>query len=201
MAVAKRKTRVGIIFGPSHGFITRAAIDFAARDAKFHGYDMLLVLAYYFEANAVEQRYCLPVMCAEIDLHVLMASDDDVLKIEPKSELFVVLSPPVVRLENDGDECVAVLDSCGAYHGLNVPCWMLDTDYDGQCFRADQIFFPRTCGWENIKKKLKGADFAPEAWDVMRGNRSMPFSWQGRAAVKVLTDHGSELIWDSARAS
>ncbi len=26
--------------------------------------------------------------------------------------------------------------------GDDVPRWMPDTDYDGQCFRAGQIFFP-----------------------------------------------------------
>ena len=33
-----------------------------------------------------------------------------------------------------------------------MPCWMLDSDYNNLCFRATQVFFPRTGAWESLKK-------------------------------------------------
>ena len=36
--------------------------------------------------------------------------------------------------------------------GNDVPCWMLDSDYNNLCFRATQVFFPRTGAWESLKK-------------------------------------------------
>ena len=80
-----------------------------------------------------------------------------------------------------------------ALKGDDVPCWMLDTDYDGQCFRAGQIFFPRTSAWDNIRKTIR-ADFDEEVWERLRGNVSAPFIAGEQIAVKVLDDRGNELL-------
>ena len=39
--------------------------------------------------------------------------------------------------------------------GDDVPCWMLDTDYNGLVFHGSQVFFPRTAAWDNLKKALR----------------------------------------------
>src|SRR5205814_343189 len=39
--------------------------------------------------------------------------------------------------------------------GKDVPCWMLDSDYNGLCFKATQVFFPRTAAWDDLKRALK----------------------------------------------
>ncbi len=39
----------------------------------------------------------------------------------------------------------------------NLPCWMLDTDYNGMVFFASQVFFPKTSAWDNLQKSLKGS--------------------------------------------
>jgi adenine-specific DNA-methyltransferase len=36
--------------------------------------------------------------------------------------------------------------------GNDVLYWMLDTDYNGICFRASQAFFPRMGAWTELKE-------------------------------------------------
>ena len=79
--------------------------------------------------------------------------------------------------------------------GDDVPCWMLDADYNGLCFRASQVFFPRTAAWDSLKKALKG-DYEDSVWDHLAGARSAPFESgeQKQVAVKVIDDRGNELL-------
>lgn len=79
--------------------------------------------------------------------------------------------------------------------GNDVPCWMLDADYNGLCFRASQVFFPRTAAWTDLKKALKG-DYDDTVWDHLAGTRSAPFEAgdEKQIAVKVIDDRGNELL-------
>jgi len=79
--------------------------------------------------------------------------------------------------------------------GNDVPCWMLDADYNTLCFRASQVFFPRTAAWDGLKKALK-ADYDESVWDHLAGTRSAPFEAgdQKQIAVKVIDDRGNELL-------
>ncbi len=79
--------------------------------------------------------------------------------------------------------------------GSDVPCWMLDGDYNGLCFRASQVFFPRTAAWSDLKKSLKG-DYDDSVWDHLAGTRSAPFEpgEHRQVAVKVIDDRGNELL-------
>lgn len=79
--------------------------------------------------------------------------------------------------------------------GSDVPCWMLDGDYNGLCFRASQVFFPRTAAWSDLKKSLKG-DYDDTVWDHLAGTRSAPFEAgdHRQVAVKVIDDRGNELL-------
>jgi adenine-specific DNA-methyltransferase len=79
--------------------------------------------------------------------------------------------------------------------GADVPAWMLDGNYDGLCFRASQVFFPRTAAWDDLKKALK-ADYDESVWDHLSGTRSAPFEVgeQKQIAVKVIDDRGNELL-------
>ena len=75
----------------------------------------------------------------------------------------------------------------------NVPCWMLAPDYDGQCFRAGQVFLPRTGAWDKISRAVK-ADFDDTVWEHLRGSVSAPFVAGEQVAVKVIDDRGNELM-------
>jgi hypothetical protein len=79
--------------------------------------------------------------------------------------------------------------------GDDVPCWMLDADYHGLCFRASQVFFPRTAAWDSRRKALK-ADYDETVWDHLAGARSAPFEAgeQKQVAVQVIDDRGNELL-------
>lgn len=79
--------------------------------------------------------------------------------------------------------------------GDDVPCWMLDADYNNLCFRASQVFFPRTAAWDSLKKALK-ADYEESVWDHLAGTRSAAFEAgeHKQIAVKVIDDRGNELL-------
>ena len=71
----------------------------------------------------------------------------------------------------------------GAYEHLN----------GGQCFRAGQVFFPRTGAWDKIRRAIK-ADFDDTVWEHLRGSVSAPFVAGEQVAVKVIDDRGNELM-------
>jgi len=77
----------------------------------------------------------------------------------------------------------------------NLPCWMLDTDYNGLAFYATQVFFPKTAAWDNLKRAL-GASLDESVWDHLAGTVSEPFlpGGQKRVAVKVIDERGNELM-------
>jgi adenine-specific DNA-methyltransferase len=79
--------------------------------------------------------------------------------------------------------------------GHDVPCWLLDTDYNGLCFHVSQAFFPRTAAWDNLKRALKG-QFDDTVWDHLAGTTSAPFEpgEHRQVAVKVIDDRGNELM-------
>ena len=81
------------------------------------------------------------------------------------------------------------------YHGDDVPAWLLDTDYNGNCFHVCQAFFPRTSAWDNLKKALKGT-YQEDVWDHLAGTTSAAFEAgdQRQIAVKVIDDRGNELL-------
>ena len=79
--------------------------------------------------------------------------------------------------------------------GGDVPCWLLDTDYNDLCFHVSQAFFPRTGAWENLKRALRG-EYDESVWAHLAGTTSAPFEpgENGKIAVKVIDDRGNELL-------
>ena len=82
-----------------------------------------------------------------------------------------------------------------ARSGSEVPCWLLDTDYNDLCFHVGQAFFPKTGAWENLKKALRG-HYNEDVWDHLAGAVSAPFEAgeHGQVAVKVIDERGNELM-------
>ncbi|MGD0900620.1 MAG: hypothetical protein ABR915_22540 [Thermoguttaceae bacterium] len=79
--------------------------------------------------------------------------------------------------------------------GSDVPCWLLDTDYNDLCFHVSQAFFPRTGAWENLKRALRG-EYDESVWAHLAGTTSAPFEpgENRKIAVKVIDDRGNELL-------
>ncbi len=204
---------IAIVFGPANGAISERAVIEAGKEARHKNYARLLVIAFAIEPAARETiekgeaTFGLPAIYAQASTDLVMS---DLLKNMRSSQIFSVVGLPEVELkkatektEDGGDLWQVTLHgldifdpatmetkSCG---GEDVPCWMLDTDYDGQCFRAGQVFFPRTHDWDKIRKAVR-ADFDDTVWEHLRGNTSAPFIAGEQIAVKVIDDRGNELM-------
>jgi adenine-specific DNA-methyltransferase len=137
----------------------------------------------------------------------------DLLKTQRSSQIFAVCGQPdvdVVPLAPvpDGDGTLRwqiklrgldVFDpvTMETHHcnGDDVPAWMLDTDWNGMVFHADQVFFPRTSAWEGLRRALKGTH-DDSVWAHLSGDLSAPFEAVNdtEIAVKVIDDRGNELM-------
>ncbi len=204
---------IAVVFGPANGAISERAVIEAGQEARNKGYARLLTIAFAIEPAARETiehgeaTFGLPAIYAQASTDLAMS---DLLKNMRSSQIFSVCGLPDVALrkadekaDNGGDLYQVELRGLDVFdpismetdsrNGDDVPCWMLDPDYDGQCFRAGQVFFPRTGAWDKIRKAVK-ADFEDTIWEHLAGAVSAPFIAGEQVAVKVIDDRGNELM-------
>ncbi len=205
---------VAVVFGPANAAISEMSVLDAAKEARAKGFNRLLAIAFAIEPPArktielCEETAGIPALYVQASTDLAMS---DLLKNMRASEVFSVCGLPDIELtacgkQDDGEPLYQVkllgLDtfdpvSMETKHdkGHNVPCWMLDTDYDGQCFRAGQVFFPKTSAWDKIRNALR-ADFEESVWQHLASDTSEPFvaGDNGKIAVKVIDDRGNELL-------
>ena len=203
----------GVVFGPATAAIVEPTIIAAAEEAKAKRYTRLLVIAYEIDSHARvavergEAVFGITITYAQASTDLVMG---DLLKSMRSSEIFSVCGMPEVEVNNCGEENneplyqvkligldvfnPANMETAGL-QGDDVPCWMLDTDYDGQCFRAGQVFFPRTGAWDKIKKAVR-AEFNDSVWAHLAGDTSEPFvaGENRQVAIKVIDERGNELM-------
>lgn len=207
---------VAILFGPEGGALSERMVREAWQEAEAKKYTQLLVIGFAIDPKArefVESAGRIGIPCtwlqATMDLQM-----GDLLKNMRSSQVFSVCGLPEVKVnpvkEVQGvkvDEPTYEVELLGLdtfdpatmesqhFSGSDVPCWLLDTDYNGLVFRVHQAFFPRTGAWENLKKELR-ADFAESVWDHLSGTVSAPFTAgeQKQIAVKVIDPRGNELV-------
>lgn len=212
--------RIAIVFGPESGAVSADMVFEAAREAHFLRYDQLYFFAFAIQAKArelIEDRNKdgapkLRIHCTYVAVTPDVAMSD-LLKTTRASEIFSVTGLPDVKLtkltqKNNAGEALYQVDVKGldifnpanleqeSVEGENLPCWMLDTDYDPSgSFYATQVFFPKTSAWDNLKKSLK-ADFDESVWSHLAGTTSEPFvpGERRRLAVKVIDERGNELM-------
>ena len=201
--------RIALVFGPEDGAIGSEYVFNAHTEALQQGYHQLFLFGFAIDAKARE-------MLAKLKLHptyVSVTPDvvmSDLLKTSKSSEIFSITGLPDVQLEAAGEK-----DGTTLYRALmkgldifrpdtmetdevkaeNLPCWMLDTNYNGMAFFASQVFFPKTSAWDNLQKSLK-AQFADSVWEHLAGTISEPFGLgdKKRIAVKVIDERGNELM-------
>jgi len=206
--------RIAVVFGPEDGAISSDVVFEAAREAYFLKFPHLYFFGFAIQAKArelLEDRAKLRVPCTYVTVTPDVAMSD-LLKTSRASEIFSVTGLPdaVVRKAGKKNEDGADLYEV-ELRGLdifnpatmdqedipaqNLPAWMLDTDYDGMCFYATQVFFPKTAAWDNLQKSLK-AEFDPSVWEHLAGTLSEPFPIgpKRRVAVKVIDERGNELM-------
>jgi adenine-specific DNA-methyltransferase len=210
---------VALLFGPENGALTEALVRAAHDEAsmKSRGYKHLYVIGFAIEPRArdyIEHAAQLGVAATYVQAtpDVLMG---DLLKNMRSSQIFSVCGLPDVSLLKaaapDDEKHVKTewwqvrLDGLDVFDpasqqvdhrsGLDVPAWLLDTNYNGMVFHVCQAFFPRTAAWDGLKRSLK-AEFDEGVWQHLAGDLSAPFPTgsHGCVAVKVIDDRGNELM-------
>ena len=188
---------VAILIGPADGPVTAKAVLDAAKEANVKGYRHLYVIGFAITADARENVdggedvLGLPAtfVAATMDLQM-----GDLLKNQRSSQIFSVCGAPdieVIRVAEPAEDGTPrwqvkllgldVFDpiTMQPHHaaGDDVPCWMLDTAYNGMVFHADQVFFPKTAAWDSLRKALK-ATHDDAVWQHLAGDTSAPFARQ-----------------------
>ena len=206
-----KEEAAALIFGSRRAALTERQIHEAAEEAAAKTYARLLVIGFAITPDArkyIDSCLFLPSLYIQASTDLTMM---DLLKNMRSSEIFSVCGLPDVEVlgagKNAKGDDLWQVKLCGldvfdpgdmksrSLLGNDVPCWMLDTDYDGQCFRAGQVFFPRTSAWDKIRRAVK-MDFDEDVWYHLAGDTSAPFlaGDEGQVAVKVIDDRGNELI-------
>jgi len=206
--------RVAIVFGPSSGAISSSLVFESAREAYFLKFECLYFFGFAIEPGARamiedDRKLKIPATYVAVTPDVAMS---DLLKTTRASEIFSITGLPDAKVRKaskkgpEGQPLYEVelrgLDlfdpksmDTDSVNGESVPCWMLDTDYDGLCFYATQVFFPKTSAWDNLQRSLR-ATFEDSIWQHLAGTVSEPFvlGERRRVAVKVIDERGNELM-------
>jgi adenine-specific DNA-methyltransferase len=201
---------IAIVFGPEDGAIGSEYVFNASMEAMQQGFQQLFLFGFAIQAKAREMldKLKIPTTYVAMTPDVVMS---DLLKTSRSSEIFSITGLPDVTLKLANRKPNGNLLHQVEVKGLdifrpdtmetdsieaeNLPCWMLDTDYNGMVFCASQVFFPKTGAWDNLQKSLKG-DFNDSVWEHLAGTVSEPFALgdKRRIAVKVIDDRGNELM-------
>jgi adenine-specific DNA-methyltransferase len=206
--------RVAIVFGPADGAVSATLVYEAGREAHYLKYESLYFFGFAVEPGARamiedEKKLRVPAAYVAVTPDVAMS---DLLKTTRSSEIFSVTGLPDVavrRAKKKGPEGQPLYEvelkgldlfdpqsmDTESMGGENVPCWMMDTDYDGMSFYATQVFFPKTSAWDNLQRSMK-ATFDESVWSHLSGTISEPFALgdRRRVAVKVIDERGNELM-------
>jgi adenine-specific DNA-methyltransferase len=209
---------VAIVAGPEHGVVSEKLVFDALQEARLKQYAQLLVIGFGIEPRALALVDNAEAMTGVVATYVQATPDlivGPLLKTMRSSQVFSVCGRPEIRVERipeaevrDG-RCfrvvlvgVDVFDPASMTNdhrvGVDVPCWMLDTDHDAMVFRAAQVFFPRTEAWNALARSL-GAEYDPAVWQHLAGATSAPFAAPASkarftVAIKVIDDRGNELL-------
>lgn len=202
--------RIALVFGPEDGAIGSEYVFNAHTEALQQGFQQLFLFGFAIQAKAREMldKLKLPTTYVSVTPDVVMS---DLLKTTKSSEIFSITGLPDVSVEPAGK----AKDGTPLHHvvikGLDIfrpdtleteevkaetlPCWMLDSNYNGMVFMATQVFFPKTGAWENLQKSLKG-QFSDSVWEHLAGTVSEPFVLgdKKRIAVKAIDERGNELM-------
>jgi adenine-specific DNA-methyltransferase len=187
----------------------------AAREANARNFSHLYVVGFAIQPNAREMIDSADAALGIPATYVQMTPDlmmGDLLKNLRSSQIFSVCGLPDVEIvkakkkdKHDPQRYIVRLLGLDTFdpttnevdplEGNEVPCWMLDTDYNDLCFHVSQAFFPRTGAWENLRKALK-AEYEESVWEHLNGTESAPFeaSEDTKVAVKVIDQRGNELM-------
>ena len=203
----ERERRAAIFIGPEFGTVSRADLATAAREAAEAGFHVLVACAFAYDAQAgdLANLGSLQILKARMNADLHMGGE---LKKTGKGNLFVIFGEPDIDIEPAGDDGLRVrLNGVDVFHPQtgavrsdsadNIPCWFIDTAYDGESFFVRHAYFPgaATDPYKALKTTLK-AEIDREAWESLRRDVSRPFPKpaSGRIAVKVINHLGDEVM-------
>lgn len=200
---------VAFVFGPENGSVSNRLVEHAAKEAWAKSYAHLYVIGFAIDAKARETIEQTEAAFGIASTYVQATPDllmGDLLKNMRSSQIFSVCGLPEVKVHKAaGDKYQVELLGLDVFDpitmntdhrsGNDVPCWLLDSDYNNLSFHVSQAFFPRTGAWDNLKRALRG-QFDDSVWDHLAGTTSAPFEAgeHGQIAVKVIDDRGNELL-------
>ena len=206
-AEGEGERRAGVLIGPEFGTVSRQDLVGAAREAADAGFDVVVACAFAYDARASELGKLgkVPILKARMNADLHMGEE---LKTTGKGNLFVVFEEPDIAIESAGDDHIQVrLHGVDVFHPQtgevrsdsadDVPCWFIDTEYDGESFFVRHAYFPGASSdpYKALKTTLK-AEIDQEAWESLRRDVSRPFPKpaSGRIAVKVINHLGDEVM-------
>jgi adenine-specific DNA-methyltransferase len=198
--------RAGILIGPEFGTVTREDLVDAAREAGEARFDVLIALAFSYDAHASELDRLgkIPILKARMNADLHMGEN---LKPNGQGNLFVIFGEPDVELLRKADDMYRVrirgVDVFDPGTGQvrsdetdGIACWMLDTDYDNESFFVRHAYFlGQNDPYKALKVTLK-AEIDQAAWSSLKSDTSRPFPRPatGRIAVKVINHLGDEVM-------
>ena len=205
-AKGEKENRVAVFIGPEFGTVSRANLVAATREAAESNFDVLISLAFSYDALSadLEKLGRVPVIKAKISPELHMAGE---LKNTGKGNLFVIFGEPETEIIITPDDQIQVkvigVDVFDPTTGeirsddtSSIACWFLDTDYNEESFFVRHAYF---LGAKNPYKKLKmtlKTEINEEAWNTLYSDTSHPFPKpnSGRIAVKVINHLGDEVM-------
>ena len=157
----------------------------AAREAAETGFDILISLAFSYDARSTElaKLGVVPILKARINADLHMA---DHLKNTGKGNLFVIFGEPDIDiLDADNGQIQVKLNGVDVYHpntgevrsdnADGIACWFVDTDYNEESFFVRHAYFlGANDPYKALKTTLK-AEINQEAWATLKSDISRPF--------------------------
>ena len=201
--------RIAFVFGPEDGAIGSEYVFNAHTEALQQGFQQLFLFGFAIQAKAREMldKLKVPTTYVAVTPDVVMS---DLLKTTKGKRNFLYHRPARcdagIGRQGRRRRCiVSIIKGLDIFRpdtmetdevkAENLPCWMLDSNYNGMVFMATQVFFPKTGAWENLQKSLKG-QFSDSVWEHLAGTVSEPFVLgdKKRIAVKAIDERGNELM-------
>jgi adenine-specific DNA-methyltransferase len=202
-----RERLAAIFIGPEYGTVSREMVMQAAREAR-DIFDVLVVCGFAFDPHVGSETMSLgrlTVLKARMNEDLHMAEH---LKKTGAGNLFVVFGEPDIEVEPTGGSMFTVkvkgVDIFDPTTGeirssddpaVDIACWFLDSDYDGDSFFVRHAYFLGRDPYERLKRALR-AEIDEAAWTTLNSTASRPFPApkSGRIAVKVINHYGDEVM-------
>lgn len=208
-----RSVRVSV--GPEFGTVGPEWIKSAALEAiKGSKCDLLLVCAFSLDPHVHEQTDQLKkemqfgkVRILPVRMNPDLAMGDELLKKTGAGNLFMVFGEPDIDIKKtNGSRYTVEIKGLDVYDPttgevrsnstVDIACWFIDTNYDGQSFFVRHAYF---CGGDEPYEKLKRAlraEVDEGEWSKLYSTVSQPFDApkKGKIAVKVINHYGDEVL-------